>query len=420
MRKITVAIVLIAALGCLTSICCGGSWPQFRGPNRDGKSAETGLLKEWPAGGPKLLWSVEGLGIGFSSAAVADGLVYTTGMINSEGFLFAYDLAGNLNFKESYGPEWKGSQKGARTTPSVDGERVYVFSGVGVMACFNAKTGKKIWQVDTLKEFNAKNLRWGMSGSPLIDGNKVYCTPGGQKGAVVALDKMTGRTVWTSPGSDELSAYSSLILIERGGNRLLVNTMQRSIVGVSADDGRLLWRIPYQSSFDTAANTPVHSNGSIYVTSVVEREATIGGLMLELSPDGNSVKEKWSDQTLDCHHGGVVLVDGYIYGSNFKDIAKGDWVCLDWNTGKVMYEAAWNGNKGSLIYADGMLYCYDENTGDVALVKASPKAFEIVSSFRVTAGSGEHWAHPAISDGRLYIRHGDALIAYDIKSNKKL
>ena len=420
MRKITVAIVLIAALGCLTSICCGGSWPQFRGPNRDGKSAETGLLKEWPAGGPRLLWSVGGLGIGFSSAAVADGLVYTTGMIDGEGFLFAYDLAGNLNFKESYGPEWKGSQKGARTTPSVDAERVYVFSGVGVMACFNAKTGKKIWQVDTLKEFNAKNLRWGMSGSPLIDGNKVYCTPGGQKGAVVALDKMTGRTVWTSPGSDELSAYSSLILIERGGNRLLVNTMQRSIVGVSADDGRLLWRIPYQSSFDTAANTPVHSNGSIYVTSVVEREATIGGLMLELSPDGNSVKEKWSDQTLDCHHGGVVLVDGYIYGSNFKDIAKGDWACLDWDTGKVMYEAAWNGNKGSLIYADGMLYCYDENTGDVALVKASPKAFEIVSSFRVTAGSGEHWAHPAISDGRLYIRHGDALIAYDIKSNKKL
>jgi hypothetical protein len=192
--------------------------------------------------------------------------------------------------------------------------------------------------------------------------------------------------------------------------------MQRSIVGVSADDGRLLWRIVYQSSVDTAANTPVYSNGSIYVTSVVEREATIGGLMLELSPDGNSVKEKWSDQTFDCHHGGVVLVDGYIYGSNFKDIAKGDWVCLDWNTGKVMYQAVWNGNKGSLVYADGMLYCYDENTGNVALVKASPTAFEIVSSFRVTAGSGEHWAHPAISDGRLYIRHGDALTAYDIKS----
>jgi hypothetical protein len=415
MRKITVAIVLIAALGCLTSICCGGSWPQFRGPNRDGKSAETGLLKEWPAGGPMLLWSVGGLGIGFSSVAIADGLICTTGMIDGEGFLFAYDPNARPLWRESYGSEWKGSHKGARTTPSVDGDRVYVFSGVGVMACFNAKTGKKIWEVDTLKEFNAKNIRWGMTGSPLIDGNKVYCTPGGQKGAVVALDKMTGRTVWTSPGSDELSAYSSLIWIERGGNRLLVNTMQRSIVGVSADDGRLLWRIPYQSSVDTAANTPVYSNGSIYVTSVVEREATIGGLMLELSPDGNSVQEKWSDQTLDCHHGGVVLVDGYLYGSNFKDIAKGDWVCLDWDTGKVMYETAWNGNKGSLVYADGMLYCYDENTGDVALLKASHKAFEIVSSFRVTAGSGEHWAHPAISDGRLYIRHGDALIAYDIK-----
>jgi len=417
MKAICVSVLIF---GCCSRLCCGGEWPQFRGPNRDGKSAETDLLKEWPAGGPKLLWSVGGLGIGFSSAAVAGGLVYTTGMIDSEGFLFAYDLAGNLKFKESYGAEWKGSQKGARTTPSVDGEWVYVFSGVGVMACHNAKTGKKIWAVDTLKEFNAKNIRWGMSGSPLIDGNKVYCTPGGQNGAVVALDKMTGRTIWTSPGSDELSAYSSPILIERGSNRLIVNVVQRSIIGVSADDGRLLWRIPYQSSVDTAANTPVYSNGSLYVTSVVEREATVGGLMLELSPDGNSVKEKWSDQTLDCHHGGVVLVDGCIYGSDFKSIVKGDWVCLDWNTGKVMYQAAWNGNKGSLIYADGMLYCYDENTGDVALVKASPTAFEIVSSFRVTAGSGEHWAHPAISDGRLYIRHGDALIAYDIKSNKKL
>jgi len=138
--------------------------------------------------------------------------------------------------------------------------------------------------------------------------------------------------------------------------------------------------------------------------------------MLELSADGTSVTKKWSNPTLDCHHGGVVLVDGYLYGSSFKGIPRGDWVCLDWNTGKVMYEATWNGNKGSIIYADDMLYCYDENTGDVALVKASANAFEIVSSFRITKGSGKHWAHLAISDGQLYIRHGDALMAYDIKS----
>ncbi len=396
--------------------CYGDDWPQFRGPTRDGKSAETGLLKKWPQAGPKLLWSVDGLGIGFSSVAVAGGFVYTTGMINGEGFLFAYDIAGNLKLKESYGPEWTKSHQGTRTTPTVDDGRVYVFSGTGMMVCFNAKTGGKVWQVDTLKEFDGKNIRWGMSGSPLIDGDKVYYTPGGKKGVIVALDKMTGKTIWATTGLDKLSAYCSAILIERGADRLLINLIQKLIVCVSADTGKVVWSEPYETSSDTSIVTPVYKDGRLYVTSVVEREFTRGGVMFELSADGTNVSKKWSDQKLDCHHGGVVLVDGYIYGSNFNSIARGDWVCLDWDSGKVMYEAKWNGNKGSIIYADGMLYCYDENTGDVALVKASPKAFEIESSFRVTQGSGEHWAHPAISDGRLYIRHGDALMAYDIKN----
>ena len=284
------------------------------------------------------------------------------------------------------------------------------------MVCFNAKTGEKIWQVDTLTKFDGKNIRWGMSGSPLIDGDKVYCTPGGKNGVIVALDKMTGRTIWATTGLDELSAYCSPILIERGGNRLLIDLIQKSVICVDADTGELIWRVPYQASSDTSIITPVYNDGCLYVTSVIERQFTTGGIMLELSADGQTVKKKWSDQTLDCHHGGVVLVDGYIYGSNFNSIARGDWVCLDWETGKVMYEARWNGNKGSIIYADGMLYCYDENTGDVALVKPSPKRFEIVSSFGVTEGTGEHWGHPAISDGWLYIRHGDALMAYDIKN----
>jgi outer membrane protein assembly factor BamB len=258
-----------------------------------------------------------------------------------------------------------------------------------------------------------------MTGSPLVDGQKVYCTPGGKKGVIVALDKFTGRTTWTTTGLDECSAYSSPIIIQRGGNRLLVNAIQKSIICVNGEDGTLVWRFPYQTSYDTAIVTPVYSDGCIFVTSVVEYGFTTGGLMLQISDDGTSVKKKWTQPVLDCHHGGVVLVDGCLYGSNFKGIPKGDWVCLDWDAGKVMYEAAWNANKGSVIYADGMLYCYDENTGDVALVKASPKSFEIISSFRVTAGSGKHWAHPAISDGRLYIRRGDALMAYDIRKNSR-
>jgi hypothetical protein len=410
----------IGALCLSIFLACGVSsandWPQFRGPNRDGKSAETGLLKEWPQGGPKLLWSVEGLGIGFSSVAISNGFLYTTGMIDGEGFLFTYDLAGNLKWKESYGPEWTGSYKGTRTTPTIDGSRIYVFSGTGVMVCFETGGGRKIWEVNTLEKFEGRNVRWGMSGSPLIDGDRVYCTPGGKKGVIAALDKMTGRTIWAAAGLDELSAYSSAILIEKGGNHLLINVIQKSVICVNAHNGELIWREPYVTPSDTGGVTPVYRDGCVYVTSAVEREFTRGGVMFELSADGTSVAEKWNDQTLDCGHGGVVLVDGYLYGSTFDGIPKGDWVCLAWDNGQVMYKAKWNGNKGSIIYADGMLYCYDENTGDVALVKALPEGFEIVSSFRVTQGSGSHWAHPVISDGRLYIRHGEALIAYDIKA----
>jgi len=408
-------IILCLSILLVCGICYGDDWPQFRGLNRDGKSSETRLLKKWPEGGPKQLWSVDGLGIGFSSAAIANGLVYTTGMIDGEGFLFAYDIEGNLKWKESYGPEWTRSYKGTRTTPTVDGERVYVFSGTGNMVCFKARTGEKIWQVDTLRKFEGKNIQWGMSGSPLIDGRKVYCTPGGKKGTIVALNKMTGRTIWATTGLDERSAYSSAILIERGGNRLLINMIQKSVICVSADNGKLIWREPYVTPSDTGGVTPTYKDGRLYITSAVEREFTRGGVMFELSADGTSVAEKWNDQTLDSGHGGVVLVDRYLYGSTFDGIPKGDWVCLDWDSGQVMYKTTWNGNKGSIIYADGMLYCYDENTGDVAMVKPSPKGFGVVSSFGVSEGDGQHWAHPAISNGQLYIRHGNAMMAYDIK-----
>ena len=409
-----VSLLLLSIL-LTQGVCLAGNWPQFRGPNRDGKSVETGLLKKWPEGGPRLLWSVDGLGIGFSSVAVADGFVYATGMLDGEGFLFAYDLAGNLKWRQSYGPEWTGSYKGTRTTPTVDADRVYMFSGMGVMACFDAKTGEKKWQVDTLKEFEGKNITWGMSCSPLIDGDKVYCTPGGKKGTIVALDKMSGQTIWATTGLNEPSAYCSPILIERGGRRLLITMIQKSVICVSADHGELIWRQPYPAPSDTGTITPVYHDGCLYVTSVVNRGVTSAGTMFELSADGTSVKQKWNDQTLDCQHGGVVLLDGYLYGSNWYDNTRGDWICLDWESGKVVYKATWNGSKGSIIYADGMFYCYDE-AGSVGLVKASPESFDVVSTFAITQGSGKHWAHPAISDARLYIRHGEALMAYDIKN----
>ncbi len=411
-------LLLVVIVTSMCGLCGAEDWPQFRGPGRDGKSSETGLLKRWPAGGPKLLWSVGEVGVGFSSAAVAEGLVYTTGMFGGEGYLFAFDLQGDFKWKVSYGPEWTRSHPGTRTTPTVDEGRVYVLSGTGGMFCFDARGGERIWQVNILEDFEGKAPRWGLTGSPLIDGRKLICTPGGKKGTMVALDKTTGRTIWATTGLDELSAYCSPILVKRGPNRLVINMVEKSVIAVSPDSGRLIWRIPFATSYDTGTVTPVYHDGALYVTSVVQGRFTKGGALFELSEDGTTVVEKWSDQTLDCHHGGVILLDGFLYGSNWKGNNNGDWVCLDWATGKVIYEQKWNGNKGPIIYADGMFYCYDENTGEVGLVRASSEGFKTVSSFRVTLGSGSHWAHPAISDGRLYIRHGEAMMAYDIRGEQ--
>ncbi|MHC4346572.1 MAG: outer membrane protein assembly factor BamB family protein, partial [Planctomycetota bacterium] len=274
--------------------------------------------------------------------------------------------------------------------PTVDGDRAYVMSGHGNLVCYDAKTGEMKWQVDTLKEFNGKNIKWGISESVLIDGKKVICTPGGRDATVVALDKMTGQTIWTSKGLSEASAYCCPVIFNMGGNRVLITMVEKSIVALDPETGKVHW----------------------YVTNGYGK----GGMMLELSEDGTSYTKKWTDKNLDCHHGGVILLDGNIHGSNHKGQGgnKDSWICLDLATGKVKYHDKLVG-KGCAIYIDGMLYCYGES-GIVGLVKVTPSGYETVSSFEITKGAEEHWAHPVISNGRLYIRHGDVLMAYDVKA----
>jgi outer membrane protein assembly factor BamB len=383
-------------------------WSQFRGPSRDGISPETGLMKQWPQEGPKELWSYDGLGTGYSSVSVADGLVYTTGLVDGQGYLFAFDLQGNLKYKVNYGPEWTdaGNYPSARTTPTIDGDRLYLMSGLGRLACHEAKTGKPIWHVDTLEKFKGRNIRWGIAESPLIDGEKVICTPGGQDATMVALNKMTGETIWTTKGLSEASAYCSPILVERGGTRLILTMVEKSIIGVDVDSGKVYWTVPHKVSYDIQAVSPAYKDGLMYVTNGYRH----GSHGFALSPDGTSVEKKWSEKSLDVHHGGVVLVDGNIHGAS----SNGTWSCLDLATGKVKFTDKLVG-KGSVIYVDGMLYGYGEK-GQVGLIKIKPDGYELVSSFRVTKGSKEHWAHPAISDGRLYIRHGEVLMCFDIKA----
>jgi outer membrane protein assembly factor BamB len=407
---ITGLLVFLVSVG-VNGETAGKSWFQWQGPNRDNKSAETNLLKSWPEDGPKMVWFVEGMAEGFSAVSIANGYIYTTGTVDKQGWIFAVDLEGNLKWKKMYGPEWAGRHPGARGTPTIDENNIYVIGGMGTVSCFEAKTGQEKWTVDPFKDSEGMLGRYGIAESALIIGEKLIFTPGGSKATMVALNKKTGETIWASKSIGEKSAYCSPILIERGGTKLIVTMTENSIIGVDAEDGNMLWQYDcekYQGEpKDINPNTPVYHDGCIYVTSGYEK----GGAKLKLSEDGKKIEsQEWVNLKLDCHHGGVVLVDGYIYGSNMD----GKWLCLNWDNGEIMYEKNWLG-KGSITYAEEMLYCYAER-GTVGLVKATPDDFTVVSSFKISKGDDEHWAHPVICDGRLYIRHGNALIAYDIKN----
>ncbi|MBE0536988.1 MAG: PQQ-like beta-propeller repeat protein [Phycisphaerae bacterium] len=401
-QALIIALIVMIAAG---SVCVAGDWPHFRGPDRSGVSSEKGLMTSWPAAGPKMLWSYKGLGKGFASMTVVDGLIYTTGVEDKTAYIYAFDLDGQLKWKQPCGPGWTGSYPGSRTTPTVDGDRLYIMSGQGRIACHNAKTGREIWKVETTAVFGGRNITWGFAESPLIDGQKVICTPGGPDASVVALDKMTGKTLWTSKGLSDKSAYCTPLLVEIGPNRLLFTMLAESIVGLDVETGKVHWQVPHKVNYDISAVSPVYTNGILYVTNNYGK----GSIGFTLTENGTKCEKKWSDKTLDCHHGGVMLVNGNIYGANGRG-----WVCQDPVTGAVKYQETLVG-KGSGICVDGLFYLYGEK-GDMALVKANPNGFETISTFKITLGNEQHWAHPVVANGVLYMRHGDTLMAFDIKA----
>jgi len=407
----------MAFLGLFTAFCLisyGADWPQWRGTDRQGKSDETKLLKKWPEEGPKLLWSAEGIGQGHSSISIADGMVYVTGNIDKVEHLTAFDLKGSRKWQKPYGKAWNRSHPPARSCATIDSGKAYVISGMGVMSCFDAKTGEEKWTKDAFTEYDGQYGKWGIAESPLIVDNKVIFTPGGEKATMVALEKDTGEVVWASKSIGDKPAYCSPTAIERGGKTIIITVVAGHIIGVNAADGEILWSYacsqyqPKVKGINT--NTPLYHDGEIFVTSGYD----MGSVKLEVSDDGTSVKNKWINYDLDTHVGGVVYVDGYVYGTSWDGNKMGNWICVDWKTGETVYDTEWN-NKGQIISAEGMLYCYEEKKGNLALVKADPKGFQVVSSFKIDKGKGVHWAHPAISDGVLYVRHEDALMAYDIK-----
>ena len=401
-------VFVLSWMICLPVVAGSGQsneWPCWRGPDRDGKSTDTGLLKEWPEGGPALLWQVSDIGKGFSTVAVSGGLIYTTGDMDRELRLSAFDMNGAPKWKVAVDMPWTKDHPGSRSTPTVDGDRVYVLSGHGLLVCFNAKTGERNWSKD-LKRYGGRPSRWGYAESVLIYEDLAIAKPGGRS-CVVALDKMTGKIVWQSKGFTAGPEYSSCVPFTYEGIPMIVTGTRAGIVCLSLKSGEVLWSNDFSTGNTANCPDPVYSDGYVFWANGYRK----GGICLKLSASGEKVsaKEAWTTENMDCHHGGYIVHEGYIYGNH-----GGGWVCLDLKTGeRKWYEMAVG--KGSLCFADGMLYLYSQNGGKAALATCSPDGLTVKGNVTVE-GTGTSWAHPVVIGGRLYLRYADNLYCFNVKA----
>ncbi len=383
---------------------------QWRGPDRNGIYSETGLLKKWPANGPDLLWSFEGLGSGHGSVGIGKDKLFILGLTGKEGILYAFDFSGKLLWERNYGPEWDVNYNGPRSTLVVIDNRVYFESGHGTVYCYSADKGEKLWSVDLMKRFDAANIEWGMAESLLISGDILYCTPGGKVHNVAALNRFTGETVWTSPGNGQPAAYCSPVLVRHNKTNLLVTMTSESVIGIDALTGQFYWQVPQFQRNKIHANTPVYANGMIFCSSEDDKNDS-GLLALKLSNDGKSVTVAWRNGELKNLMGGIIVTGGHIYGSVYR---RGLWSCVSIEDGRTLYSSRTLGD-GNIVMADGLFYCYSEK-GEMALVSATPSSFDVISRFQVTMGTDPHWSHPVIWQGRMYLRRGDALMVYNLKA----
>jgi outer membrane protein assembly factor BamB len=405
--------MLLLAVLALVMVSCSGEqdFSQWRGPNRDGKYPDTGLLKQWPETGPELLWSCDGLGAGYGSASIAGDRLFVLGMPDTIGVIFSFDLEGNLLWQKEYGPEWYTNYNGTRSTPTILGDLLYFVSGQAVAYCLKKETGEMIWSVDMKVRFKARQIPWGFTESPLLYGDLIILTPGGAEHNVVALDRFTGEVVWTSKGNGEQSAYCSPILAELEETMLVITTSAESVIGVDADSGEILWRIELRQGNKINANSPVYSNGSIFCATA-KADTLDGHVMIQLAEDGRSARVGWRNQEWHNLIGGIVLHERCLYSSTFN---KKEFYCLDAGSGALRYVSD-QVSGGAIIFADGLFYIYGTD-GSMALVEADENNCRVLSSFRIEYGTGQHWAHPVIHNGKLYMRHGDALMCYDINGN---
>jgi outer membrane protein assembly factor BamB len=413
--------LLLAAfvLGDFSPAAGAADWPQWRGPQRNGMSTETGLLKAWPKKGPKLLWQVKDVGHGYSTPAVVGDRLY---LLGNEGMDNEFVQALRVQDGKpiwtrqlgKVGPNFGPQYPGARSTPTVDGERLYALGSDGDLACLETATGKVLWHKNLRTDFGGKPGRWAYAESPLVDGDAVVCTPGGKEATLLALDKKTGHVRWKSaiPGNEQ-AAYASIIIVEAGGIKQYVQFLGKGVVGVDARTGKFLWRYD-QTARGSPANipTPLARDGSIYSST-----GRGGGGLIKLIAKSHKVRaeEVYARAKLPTSIGGVVLVGGYLYGTGNQGL-----MCVEFATGKVKWQARGIG-PGSVCYADGCLYVHGEN-GQAALVEATPTAYAEKGRFlppdSPERGSSRAWAYPVVANSRLYLRDLGTLWCYDIQASR--
>ena len=391
-----------------------GDWAQWRGPKRDGISIEKGLLQQWPEGGPKLVWKTNGIGEGFSSTSIYGDRIFTTGDKGSDSFVVALNRKDGrplwtAKLGKSGAPGW-GGFSGPRSTPATDGQVVVAVGQWGELVGYDAASGKQIWQKHFEEDFGGQRPEWGFSESPLLHGDQVLVTPGGAKGAIVALDKKSGQLVWQSATFKDQAHYSSLVPADLGGVEQYVQLTDQSVVGVAAKDGKLLWRAPRKGA-TAVIPTPVIADSLVYVTSGY----AIGCNLFRVAQSGGkfSAEQVYANKVMVNHHGGVIRIGDHVYG--YSD-GKG-WTCQELKTGKDVWQEKKLG-KGAIAYADNRFYLRAEDgKGTVALIEATPAGYRETGRFNPPERSQKNaWAHPVIAGGKLYLRDQDWLLCYDLKS----
>lgn len=407
-------VISLALLVNAVALTLASDWPQWHGPHRDNRSTETGLLKEWPSGGPRLLWSANSLGGGYSTPSFSQGRIYGMGYREADEVVWALDARdGKEIWSTPTRPAYRemGYAEGPRCTPTVDGEHLYVLGGAGNLACLETAGGRLVWQVDLVKEHGGNMMSgWGYSESPLVDGDRVVVTPGGPQGTMAAFDKRTGKRLWQTADLTDNAAYASIVIGTLAGERQYVQLTDAHVFGVAPADGRVLWRAP-RGGRTAVIPTPVVHDDHVYVTSGYG----IGCNLFHITKDGDAfaAKEVYANREMVNHHGSVVLIGEHLYGHSD---ARG-WICQEFRTGKIVWAERRQLGKGALTYADGNLILRAEaGSGTVVLIAATPEGFVEKGRFDQPERSRKNsWPHPVVCNGRLYLRDQDVLLCYDLK-----